>query len=109
MEDILKDCEIALDLGLSLRRVVNFRYDRENILICGDVGSGKTTICKKLLERYREAPYFVYTHVIECRLLKGNMLTFCAINCDISRRIFYQRIKSLNAYHFSCGILSKFF
>ncbi|XP_039312379.1 peroxisome biogenesis factor 1 [Solenopsis invicta] len=71
MEDILKDCEIALDLGLSLRRVVNFRYDRENILICGDVGSGKTTICKKLLERYREAPYFVYTHVIECRLLKG--------------------------------------
>ncbi|XP_071557616.1 peroxisomal ATPase PEX1 isoform X1 [Temnothorax nylanderi] len=71
IEGILKDCEIALDLGLGLRRAVDFRYDRENILICGDVGSGKTTFCKMLIERYRDAPCFVHTHVIDCRSLKG--------------------------------------
>ncbi|XP_025075852.1 uncharacterized protein LOC112553093 [Pogonomyrmex barbatus] len=74
IEDILKDCEIALDLSLGLRRLaVDFRYDRENVLICGDVGSGKTTICKMLIERYREPPCFVHAHVIDCRSLKGNI------------------------------------
>ncbi|XP_070158629.1 peroxisomal ATPase PEX1 isoform X1 [Polyergus mexicanus] len=68
---ILEDCEIALDLSLGLRTPVDFRYDRENILICGDLGSGKTTICKMLIERYREVPYFAHTHTIDCRSLKG--------------------------------------
>ncbi|KAL6424824.1 hypothetical protein ACFW04_010032 [Cataglyphis niger] len=70
-KSILEDCEIALDLSLGLRRPVDFRYDRENILICGDLGSGKTTICKILIERYREAPCFAHTHTIDCRSLKG--------------------------------------
>ncbi|CAL1678759.1 unnamed protein product [Lasius platythorax] len=68
---ILEDCEIALDLSLGLRKPVDFRYDRENILICGDLGSGKTTICKMLIVRYREAPCFAHTHMIDCRSLKG--------------------------------------
>ncbi|XP_018368488.1 PREDICTED: peroxisome biogenesis protein 1 [Trachymyrmex cornetzi] len=71
IKGILEDCEIALDLSLGLRRAVDFRYDRENILICGAMGSGKTTICKKLIECYCEAPCFVHTHVIDCRSLKG--------------------------------------
>ncbi|KYM98485.1 Peroxisome biogenesis factor 1 [Cyphomyrmex costatus] len=71
IEDILQHCEIALDLSLGLRRAVDFLYDRENILICGPTGSGKTTVCKKLIERYCEAPCFVHTHMIECRSLKG--------------------------------------
>ncbi|KYN44445.1 Peroxisome biogenesis factor 1 [Trachymyrmex septentrionalis] len=71
IEGILENCEIALDLSLGLRRAVDFLYDRENILICGAMGSGKTTICKKLIECYCEAPCFVHTHVIDCRLLKG--------------------------------------
>ncbi|XP_050461247.1 uncharacterized protein LOC126856619 isoform X2 [Cataglyphis hispanica] len=70
-KSILEDCEITLDLSLGLRRPVDFRYDRENILICGDLGSGKTTICKILIERYREAPCFAHTHTIDCRSLKG--------------------------------------
>ncbi|XP_012541576.1 peroxisome biogenesis protein 1 [Monomorium pharaonis] len=70
IEGILKDCKTVLDLSLGLRRV-DFQYDRENILICGNVGSGKTTICNKLIECYKGAPYFVYTTVIECRLLRG--------------------------------------
>lgn len=87
-EGILKDCKIALDLGLGLRRAVDFRYDRENILICGNVGSGKTTFCKMLIERYREAPCFVHTHMIDCRSLKGNIAprlfrAISGIDCDI--------------------------
>lgn len=72
IKGILEDCEITLDLSLGLRRPVDFRYDRENILICGDLGSGKTTICKILIERYREAPCFAHTHMIDCKSLKGN-------------------------------------
>lgn len=71
MKSMLEDCEIALDLSLGLRRSVDFRYDRENILICGDLGSGKTTICKILIERYHETPCFAHTHMIDCRSLKG--------------------------------------
>ncbi|EFN77746.1 Peroxisome biogenesis factor 1 [Harpegnathos saltator] len=73
--DVLEGCEKALDLSLGLRikldTKVNFYYDRENILICGGLGSGKTTICKTLIERYRKEPRFVYTRVIDCRSLKG--------------------------------------
>lgn len=71
IKSILEDCEIALDLSLHLRRSMDFRYDQENILICGDLGSGKTTICKMLIERYRDAPCFAHTHMIDCRSLKG--------------------------------------
>lgn len=74
IEGVLKHCEIALDLSLGLRRAVDFRYDRENILIYGDMGSGKTTVCKKLIEHYCEAPYFVHTHTIDCRSLQGKQM-----------------------------------
>ncbi|XP_011877701.1 PREDICTED: transitional endoplasmic reticulum ATPase isoform X2 [Vollenhovia emeryi] len=91
-EGILKDCEIALDLGLGLRRPVDFRYDRENILICGDVGSGKTTLCKMLIERYRGAPCFVHTHVIDCRSLKGKKVETLQkmITSVMSECVYYQ-------------------
>ncbi|XP_072762957.1 peroxisomal ATPase PEX1 isoform X2 [Anoplolepis gracilipes] len=69
-KSVLEDCEIALDLSLGLRKS-DFRYDRENILICGDLGSGKTTICKMLIDRYREASCFAHMHMIDCRSLKG--------------------------------------
>nr|XP_012225043.1 PREDICTED: peroxisome biogenesis factor 1 [Linepithema humile] len=91
-EGILKDCEIALDLSLSVRRSVDFRYDRENILICGDLGSGKTTICKMLIERYRDAPCFAYTHMIDCRLLKGKKVETIQkmITSALSECVYYQ-------------------
>ncbi|XP_014481800.1 PREDICTED: peroxisome biogenesis factor 1 isoform X2 [Dinoponera quadriceps] len=75
VESVLDSCEKALDLGLGLRikpdTKVNFLYDRENILICGDLGSGKTTVCKILIDRCRKEPCFVHTRVIDCRSLKG--------------------------------------
>ncbi|XP_011338168.2 peroxisome biogenesis protein 1 isoform X2 [Ooceraea biroi] len=71
MKGILDECRIALDLSLGLRGRMEFLYDRENILICGGVGSGKTTVYKMLIEHYCEAPYFVYTFVINCRSLRG--------------------------------------
>ncbi|XP_032677988.1 peroxisome biogenesis protein 1 isoform X2 [Odontomachus brunneus] len=75
VQGVLDDCEKALDLSLGLRikpdTKVDFHYDRENILICGGLGSGKTTVCKILIEHYRQEPRFVYTRMIDCRSLKG--------------------------------------
>ena len=71
LETILAKCYLSLDLSLGLRTRLNFEYDRENILISGEVGSGKTTVCKILTEYLRSAPYFVHTHSIDCRSLKG--------------------------------------
>jgi len=67
---------------------MEFPYDRENILIYGGVGSGKTTVCKMLIEHYCDAPYFVYTFVINCRTLRGNIAIsrfrpINAISCDV--------------------------
>ncbi|KAL0101615.1 hypothetical protein PUN28_019032 [Cardiocondyla obscurior] len=92
MESALKDCEIALDLSLGLRRAVDLQYDRENILICGDVGSGKTTFCKMLIERYHEAPCFVHTHLIDCRSLKGKKVETIQkiITSAMSECVYYQ-------------------
>ncbi|XP_053998101.1 peroxisomal ATPase PEX1 [Hylaeus anthracinus] len=71
LENTLTECKLSLDLSLGLRKRLGFEYDRENILICGDVGSGKTTICKILVQYLRNAPYFVHTNMIDCRSLKG--------------------------------------
>jgi len=73
MEGILDKCKIVLDQSLSLRGRMEFLRNRGNILIYGGVGSGKTTVCKMLIEHYCEAPYFVYTFLINCRSLKGNI------------------------------------
>ncbi|XP_076242599.1 peroxisomal biogenesis factor 1 [Calliopsis andreniformis] len=71
LRNILFECQLALDLSLGLRRQLNFEYARENILISGEVGSGKSTICKVLIEHLRSPPYFAHTHMIDCRSLKG--------------------------------------
>lgn len=76
MQVVFDSCENALDLSLGLRikpaTKVDFHYDRENILICGGLGSGKTIICKMLIEHYCKEPRFVYTRVIDCKSLKSN-------------------------------------
>ncbi|XP_076292104.1 peroxisomal biogenesis factor 1 [Lasioglossum baleicum] len=69
--NILSECQLALDFSLGLRTRLDFDYDRENILISGDVGSGKTTICKLLREYLENEPYYVHTQMIDCRSLKG--------------------------------------
>ncbi|KOC60225.1 Peroxisome biogenesis factor 1, partial [Habropoda laboriosa] len=71
LNKILKECQLALDLSLGLLTQLPFDYDRENILISGEAGSGKTTICKILAKYLQSAPYFVHTHMIDCRSLKG--------------------------------------
>ncbi|KAK9306176.1 hypothetical protein QLX08_003068 [Tetragonisca angustula] len=71
LNKILSECELALDLSLGLKTQLPFEYEPENILISGVVGSGKTTICKILIEKLQKPPYFVHTHTIDCRSLKG--------------------------------------
>ncbi|XP_043511745.1 peroxisome biogenesis factor 1 isoform X1 [Frieseomelitta varia] len=71
LSKILSECELALDLSLGLKTQLPFEYEPENILISGVVGSGKTTVCKILIEKLQKPPYFVHTHMIDCRSLKG--------------------------------------
>ncbi|XP_076222599.1 peroxisomal biogenesis factor 1 isoform X2 [Nomia melanderi] len=71
LKHVLTECQLALDFSLGLRAQLDFDYDRENILISGDVGSGKTTVCKMLCEYLENPPYFVHTQMIDCRSLKG--------------------------------------
>lgn len=71
LNKILSECELALDLGLGLKTQLPFEYEPENILISGAIGSGKTTICKILVEKLQNPPYFVHTHMMDCRSLKG--------------------------------------
>ncbi|KAK1126053.1 hypothetical protein K0M31_005580 [Melipona bicolor] len=71
LSKILSECELALDLSLGLKTQLPFEYEPENILISGVVGSGKTTVCKILIEKLQKPPYFVHTHMVDCRSLKG--------------------------------------
>ncbi|XP_051155362.1 peroxisome biogenesis factor 1 [Leptopilina boulardi] len=73
-DDLLSKCELTLRLSLGLHNIKDLDYNRENILICGDTGSGKTTVCKLLANQIQKPPYFIHTHVIECMPLKGKKM-----------------------------------
>ncbi|XP_033208911.1 peroxisome biogenesis factor 1 isoform X2 [Belonocnema kinseyi] len=70
-DEILSECKLTLDLSLGLHNIKGLEYDRENILICGDVGSGKTTVCRILEDKLRKPPHFIHTRRIDCKRLKG--------------------------------------
>lgn len=70
---VLTECRLALDLSLGLQTQLPFEYNPENILISGVIGSGKTAICKIIEDIMRSPPYFVHTHTIDCRSLKGKL------------------------------------
>ncbi|XP_015435576.1 PREDICTED: peroxisome biogenesis protein 1 [Dufourea novaeangliae] len=92
LKNILTECQVTLDLSLGLRKQLDFHYDRENILISGDVGSGKTTVCKILSEYLQNAPYFVHVHTIDCRSLKGKKAEMLQkiITTALTECIYYQ-------------------
>ncbi|XP_017876289.1 peroxisome biogenesis factor 1 [Ceratina calcarata] len=92
LKTILADCQLALDLSLGLRTRLPFKYDPENILISGEAGSGKTTVCKILIEHLRNPPYFVHTHMIDCRSLKGKKAEMLQkiVTTALTECIYYQ-------------------
>ncbi|XP_043494802.1 peroxisome biogenesis factor 1 [Polistes fuscatus] len=92
LENILSECQITLDLSLRLNAPTNLEYNRENILICGEVGSGKSTLCKILMKRLQKSPYFVYTHLIDCISFKGRKVEMLQkiICAAISQCIYHQ-------------------
>ncbi|KAI4503720.1 hypothetical protein M0802_001123 [Mischocyttarus mexicanus] len=92
LENILSECQITLDLSLRLIAPADLKYNRENILICGEVGSGKSTLCKILIKRLQKSPYFVYTHVIDCISFKGKKVEMLQKNiyAAISQCIYHQ-------------------
>ncbi|XP_015607346.1 peroxisome biogenesis factor 1 isoform X2 [Cephus cinctus] len=72
LEIILRECRISLDLSLGLTPIsLDFSYDRENVIICGPAGVGKTTLCQILGDDLRGAPNFVHTRYTDCKSLKG--------------------------------------
>nr|XP_033334649.1 peroxisome biogenesis factor 1 [Megalopta genalis] len=92
LEHALAECRLSLDVSLGLHTQLGFDYDRENILIAGDVGSGKTTVCKLLCEYLENAPYFVHTQTIDCRSLKGKKVEMIQkiLITALSESIYYQ-------------------
>nr|XP_003707760.1 PREDICTED: peroxisome biogenesis factor 1 [Megachile rotundata]XP_012151141.1 PREDICTED: peroxisome biogenesis factor 1 [Megachile rotundata]XP_012151142.1 PREDICTED: peroxisome biogenesis factor 1 [Megachile rotundata] len=92
LKNVLLECELTLDLSLGLRTQLGFEYDRENILISGALGTGKTTVCKILTDYLQKPPYFVHTHAIDCRSLKGKkaeMLQKILINA-LNECVYYE-------------------
>ena len=75
-DSILSECKLTLKLSLDLHNIEDLNLERENILICGGSGSGKTTVCKVLANELRKPPYFVHTHIIECIPLKGRFNSY---------------------------------
>ncbi|CAL7940371.1 unnamed protein product [Xylocopa violacea] len=92
LNHILTECHLALDLSLGLRMQLPFEYDRENILISGEIGSGKTTICKMLVNYLRSPSNFVHTHMLDCRSLKGKKAEMMQkiITTSLTECIYYQ-------------------
>ncbi|KAG7207684.1 hypothetical protein KM043_009303 [Ampulex compressa] len=92
LQNILEECDVTLELSLNLCPPLSFKYDRENILLCGDLGSGKTTFCKIVMESLRKAPHFVHTHFMDCRSLKGKKMEILQklITAALSECAYYQ-------------------
>ncbi|KAK0168289.1 hypothetical protein PV327_002113 [Microctonus hyperodae] len=72
MEQNLSECRTIFSMSLNTTSTVNdFPCNSRNILICGNIGSGKSTLCKILNEEMQRSPYYFYTRMIECKKLKG--------------------------------------
>ncbi|XP_011505732.1 PREDICTED: peroxisome biogenesis factor 1 [Ceratosolen solmsi marchali] len=69
-QSIITECTNVLTLSLGFHNITDLLYDRENILIKGCRGSGKTTVCKLLCNIFRKPPYFVHSRFIDCKELK---------------------------------------
>ncbi|XP_058795595.1 uncharacterized protein LOC131666734 [Phymastichus coffea] len=92
LQQLITECMNVLTLSLGLYNIKKFDYERENILISGATGSGKTTVCKLLRKTLSEPPFFVNTRYINCRSLKGKKVElvqkFLAV--EISQVVYYQ-------------------
>ncbi|KAK0173110.1 hypothetical protein PV328_006353 [Microctonus aethiopoides] len=71
MEQNLSECRTIFSMSLNTSTANNSPCNSRNILICGNIGSGKTTLCKILNEEMQQSPNFFYTRKIECKKLKG--------------------------------------
>ncbi|XP_008210116.1 ATPase family gene 2 protein isoform X2 [Nasonia vitripennis] len=92
LQEIISECKGVLTLSLGLHNVGDFEYDRENLLISGTTGSGKTTVCKLLREILTASPYFVHARVVDCRSLKGKKSEVIQklLATELSQAVYYQ-------------------
>ncbi|CAD6216147.1 GSCOCG00004365001-RA-CDS [Cotesia congregata] len=71
METIMEECRTICWILLKSYSTKRFQYNRQNILIAGGTGTGKTSICETMLEQLSQSPYYFYTKTIDCKKLKS--------------------------------------
>ncbi|XP_014300884.1 peroxisomal ATPase PEX1 [Microplitis demolitor] len=71
METIITECKTICSIILKSYSSKQFKYDGQNILIYGDTGTGKTTLCETLFEQLSKSPYYYYCKTIDCKKLKS--------------------------------------
>ncbi|XP_066588565.1 peroxisomal ATPase PEX1 [Prorops nasuta] len=91
-EYILEKCMDSLKLSLGFSEWRKINYDRENILICAEAGSGKSVVCKLIKKHMQDAPYFVHTSWIDCKRLQGKKAEVIQklLTSTISECVYYQ-------------------
>ncbi|XP_044008729.1 peroxisome biogenesis factor 1 isoform X2 [Aphidius gifuensis] len=72
-QEIFEECHMIINLSFDRNF---FSYNRENILICGDIGTGKSTICKLLKQQFESYPKNIYTRFIDCKKLKESIINY---------------------------------
>ncbi|XP_066262040.1 peroxisomal ATPase PEX1 isoform X2 [Euwallacea similis] len=75
-ENICEDIHISRDawsyvLSVLLRDEMVLK---ENIIITGPLGAGKTTVLRYIAKKLRSYPYFINMKVVSCKTLKGKSL-----------------------------------
>ncbi|XP_063993623.1 uncharacterized protein LOC135171180 isoform X2 [Diachasmimorpha longicaudata] len=68
LKKILEDSVRMLTMSLTPQ---DYSFPRQNILICGSTGTGKTTLLHHLQQKMENPPNFMNTIFVDCRKLKG--------------------------------------
>ncbi|XP_066147030.1 peroxisomal ATPase PEX1 isoform X2 [Euwallacea fornicatus] len=75
-ENICEDINISKDVWSYVLSILlrDEMVQKENIIITGPPGTGKTTILRYISEKLRSYPYFINMKVVSCKTLKGKSL-----------------------------------
>ncbi|XP_034936999.1 peroxisomal ATPase PEX1 isoform X2 [Chelonus insularis] len=71
IKKIINDCKLVFELRLKTCQSSEIIYNKENILICGGTGTGKTILCEIIKQQIQQPPYLFHVETINCKKLKG--------------------------------------
>ncbi|XP_023248076.1 peroxisome biogenesis factor 1 [Copidosoma floridanum] len=92
LEPVIREATCALRLSLGLHGIRGFDYGRDNALVSGATGSGKTTSCKLLGKLLSEPPYFAHVRFVDCKSLKGKKAEVVQkfLTAEVSQAVYHQ-------------------